>query len=47
MGSIAEMGSVATVRACPKTGSINTGVGITIKEGIRASSSIYSGGVCK
>ena len=51
------MGGVAIVRACPKIGGINTGVGIALKEGIRllfnkalfsgALSSIYSGGVYK
>jgi hypothetical protein len=41
------MGGVATVRACLEIGSINTGVGITVGEGIGASSGVYSGGVCK
>ena len=41
------MGSIAVVGAYPKIGSINTGVGITVREGIRALSSVYSGGVCK
>ena len=41
------MGSVAIVRACPKIGSINTKVGITIRESIRALSSVYSREVYK
>ena len=43
----AKMGGVAAVGACPKIGGINAGVGITVKKGIRALSSIYSRGVCK
>ena len=41
------MGGVAAVRTYPETGGIDAGVGITIREGIRASSSVYSGGVCE
>jgi hypothetical protein len=41
------MGSVVVVKAYSKTGGINAGVGIAIKKGIRASSSVYSGGVYK
>jgi hypothetical protein len=41
------MGSVAVVKACPKTGGINARVGIAVKEGIRALSGIYSRGVYK
>ena len=51
------MGGIAAVGACFKTGGINTGVGIALREGIkpssgralsgRASSGVYSGGVCE
>jgi len=41
------MGGIAIVGACPKTGGINTGVGIAVREGIRALSGVYSGGVCE
>ena len=41
------MGSIAVVKPCPKRGGINTRVGIVIGEGIRASSSVYNGEVCK
>ena len=51
------MGGVAVVKACPKTGGINAGVGIALKEGIRLLSnralfgkalfSIFSGRVYK
>jgi len=41
------MGGIAVAGACPKTGGINTGVGIAIGEGIGALSGVYSGGVCK
>ena len=54
---IAKTGSIAVVKACPKIGGINTGVGIVFKEGIRplfsralfskASSGVYSGKVCE
>jgi len=43
----AKTGGIAVVGACPKTGGINTGVGIAVKKGIGASSSVYSGGVYK
>ena len=43
-GSIAEIGGVAAVRACPETGGIDAGVGITLKEGIGASSDGASSG---
>ena len=41
------MGSIAIVKACPKIGSINTRVGIAVRAGIGALSSVYSGGVCE
>ena len=41
------MGSIAIVRAYPKIGGINTGVGIAIREGIRALSGVYSREICK
>ena len=41
------MGGIAAVGTYPKTNSIDTKVGITVKEGIGASSSVYSGGVYK
>ena len=41
------MGSIAIIKACPKIGSINTRVGIAVREGIGALSSIYSKGVYK
>ena len=43
----AKTNNIAVVRACPKTSGINTRVGIALKEGIKALSSIYSGKVCK
>jgi len=43
----AEIGGIAVVRAYPETGGINTRVGIAVREGIGALSSIYSGGVCE
>jgi len=41
------MGSIVIVRACPKIGGINIRVGIAVKEGIGALSSVYSRGVYK
>jgi len=41
----AETGGIAVVGACPETGGIDAGVGIAVREGIGASSGVYSGGV--
>jgi len=32
----AKIGNIAAVKACPKTGSINTKIGIALKKGIKA-----------